>query len=252
MGFCAVAILLLGASGSAQTRLEADARIGEILLCVGQGAVIDVSGRGTPGVSILDATKKLPNRIGGVALTIDDKPRSGFGSWGSALWRTGLYLTDLETTGSLGLQYQLRIARYRVSTTTSIENDRVAKTLEARWSEWIPKPPLLARIAQRRGRPTAWEVPVQVRFVLDAQQCDDRTTLVGTITGEADTSVFQCGLIHRIAEHQARATLGAELPRALSTVRAQGTAWYQAGAHDLEPTLSRISAGLQAIKVLRR
>jgi hypothetical protein len=236
-------VLILGATASAQRRMEVDDSIRGILFKVGAGAFSDARLKEGGLFNGIDAVQ-LPTDF---ALLIDGTPRSGVRGWAEAFWRIGGFLTDLRTDGDIGYSYSLIYGRYHISTETKVFNDDVTKTFNVWWTESIEKP----RFLKRRGD-EYWEVPIYVTIKVHANSNQETTILVGTATGRADTSDFRCRLIrNRRAEPEATVTLDEGLRRALRIIQEKGTEFYLLGATDLGPILAEIGRGMKVIRVLR-
>lgn len=241
------AILILGATGSAERRLETEQEIAGIVVRVVIGAIGDVFNSKTSGL-----------RPGGLlrmgqapTLTIDGQHRTGWRALGEAVLRVARYAANgtgevdgrghrgtgevERISGSVGYAYRLRIRGYDVRRATRIENGYVLLTTDAWWTEVVP----VGRLTRR--------VPIHVVIVITAtEHADGSTLLVGTATGTADTSDFSCGIVRRIAERKAAATLNSGLAAALASIQRKGTDWYH-GADEYTAILDNIGNGVRTI-----
>jgi hypothetical protein len=227
------AILILSASGSAQRSMEVEQQISGIILRVGVGGAQDALPKllesvGTSGRTTNWTVLDMPT------LCIDNQPRTGWKSWVEAVCRTAGYAADWKHDGSIGYEYRLRIRGYDVRRSTRIENGRVVLTTDAWWTEVVT----VGRSVRR--------IPIHVRIRIDATEVACGTTLVGYASGEADTSDFRCGLVRRLAERQAAATLDRELGELLRVAESGGVRLYH-GADQVTGLLDGIGEAMRTI-----
>ena len=213
-----LALLILGANASAQRSMTVeDQTIAGIVLQVVAGG-------------INDALPKLRRVAGGSAgnvdwpvldvpaLRIDGEPRAGWRAWGEAVCRIAGYATDLRDDGSIGYAYLVQLRGMDVTTSTTVLDGYVWKTISTGWIERV-------EITRRITR----EIPIHVVIVITATERGTETYLVGTATGYADTRDFRCRLVRRIAEQRAATELRIGLADALRRIQDGGTRLYLAG-----------------------
>jgi len=225
------AILILGATGHAERSMETDASIGRIVgQCIG-GLVKDGWGMDRRSRISLDSFPQL---------TIDGQPREGLRSWGEACWTVGGLATDRRSAGSVGYSYRLHLRGYNIRRETAISDGHVLLTTDAWWTEVVP--------IGRRIR----KVPIHVTITISAsERSGQETLLVGTARGTADTRDFRCGLVRRIAERQATASLNAGLRNALAEIERRGRLAYAGGA-EIADVLDGIHLGIKIAGRMRR
>lgn len=231
------AILIISATGSAQRSLVVEQEISGILLRVAWGEVSDVSLRGRfRATGVVGSSFEIPD----VSLTIDSQPRTGWRAWGEAAIRVTYYAVaaDNRREGFVQYSYVINLRKYCIQRRTTISDGCVTLTTDIQWTEQVD----IGRLTR--------EIPIYVRVVINANERSGGTVIVGTGTGTADTSDFQCFIVRRIAERQAAATLDRELPRVLRAIEQRGRSWYAAG--EMPSIVSSIGDGIRAIGRLRR
>lgn len=234
----AAAILILGASGSAERSMEsADSIAGIVAQCV-HGAWDDGKLRGRiRAAGMVGSAFEVPD----VQLTIDGQPREGLRAWGEAGCRVARYVINTEATGRVEYSYSLQVRAYTVRRHTEIRDGRVMLTTDAWWTEVVQ---VTRRISRR--------VPIHVTITISAsERSGPATVLVGTAIGRADTREFRCGLVRRIAERQASDTLRVQLPAVLRTIERGGRKFYAGGA-EIADVLDGINLGIKIAGRIRR
>lgn len=229
------AILILGATGSAQRSMVVEQEPIGIVVRVIIGGVGDVlnSDRSDRGLQVAVSTAR--RTLATAELTIDNEPRTGWRAWGAAAVRVGAYAADARSDGSVVYEYQLRVRRYLVRRSTAISDGNVALTTDAWWTETVP--------VGRRMR----EIPIHVTITIRAEETRWGTVLHGLARGTADTSDFRCGRVRfKHAEPEATATLNRELSNALVVIESKGTDWYH-GADQYTDILDSIGTGMRTI-----
>lgn len=232
------ALLLIGASGSATRSLESEQSIAGIVAGVVYGGVKDgLQLRKVHGIAEVFTCPTLNSRP---MLSIDSQPRTGWRAWGEAAIRVTYYAVaaDNRRKGSVQYSYVINLRKYCIQRRTTISDGCVTLTTDIQWTEQVD----IGRLTR--------EIPIYVRVVINANERSGGTVIVGTGTGTADTSDFQCFIVRRIAERQAAATLDRELPRVLRAIEQRGRSWYAAG--EMPSIVSSIGDGIRAIGRLRR
>jgi len=246
------AILILGASGSAERSMTTDASIGRIVASIAWGAVSDVVQIAKRRVGNDDrGMGGIPSPTG-VHLQIDGTERTGWRAWAEAAWRVGGYVADARSDGSVGLSYRLRIRRYSIATSTAVSDGRVEKVIDAWWTDVVVI--LVPRFLRWLiGEQIVRRIPVHVSISIRADETSSESTrIVGTATGTADTSDFHCrGVRLRIAEPQATASLNAGLRNALAAIERGGRQFY-AGGSEIADVLDKVKLGIKIGGILIR
>jgi hypothetical protein len=228
------AILLIGASGHAERSVTVeDQQIAGVVARVIGGALGDGFAFGRKrerGISGLVPRELLES----VTLSIDGEQRTGWRAWCEGVARVGAYAADCRTDGSVGYSYRLRVRGYDIRRYTGIANDHVVLTTDAWWVETVPV-----------GRSTR-RIQIHVTIRITAVEAGGVTRLVGTAVGTANLDAFRCGLIRKIAERQAAATLDRELDRCLMGIERTGTRLYL-GSADIGPVLDGIGEAMRTV-----
>jgi len=244
----ALALLLIGASGSAERTLESRDSIAGIVIQVVGGAVKDAFSETTrPG-----GLRRVLRGATFTGLEIDGRPRSGIFSWLAAADRIAGYALDRQTGGSVEYSYRLQIQQYHVLRRSRVVDDQVTLTTSTGWTERI-------QLTKRLTR----EVPISVTITITATEvtrdgagvraaADETaggTRIRGVIRGTANVSDFRCQVVRGIAENRAGVELDAGLARALLVVKTKGRAYYHAGASDV---LDALRAAIRIGRRMRR
>jgi hypothetical protein len=234
------AILILGATATAERRMETGASIEEIIGRVAWGAVSDViGGEQTERFDLGGLVRQEVLRT--AELTIDGHPRTGWAAWAGAAWRVCGYALDKQNAGSVEYSYHINIRGFAVKRHTEIRDGRVTLTTSTGWVERVP---ITKGIVRR--------IPIHVSITIRADETDLQSTrIVGTATGTADTRSFRCGLVRSIADSAASRELDAGLRQALETVQRRGVQWYL-GATELGDVIEILQDGIELGRRLRR
>jgi len=241
------AILILGASGSAERSMTTDASIGRIVASVAWGAVNDAASQIRVRRTVEDDARGSRTAwarlqavgLDKVALQIDGESRTGHRAWAKAVASVIGYIADCRKTGSVGYGYRLRVRGYDIRRTTVIQDGHVLLTTDAWWVEYV-----------KVGRSTR-RIPIHVTIRITAVENAGNTVLVGAGWGVADTSAFRCGIVRRIAEQQAAEQLDAGLANALATIERGGRQFYAGGA-EIADVLDGINLGIKIAGRIRR
>ena len=228
-------LLTFCASGSATRQIAVEPSIAAIVGRVAIGGVEDavygVAERGSGGGGF--------EGLGSISLSIDGEPRTGVCGWAEAGWRVAGYAADWKTGGDVEYTYRLQLQQYQIHRRTAIADGHVMLITDIYWTEQVSV-----------GRRMIG-VPIHVKIIISAvESVGSRTVLSGVAHGRADTSVFRCHLLRRIAERRASKTLNRELMGALVRIETTGRGLYAAG--ELPEIIGTIGSGIGTIGRLRR
>jgi hypothetical protein len=238
MNLICAAILMLGASVSVQREIETNDTIAGIVAQVLWGAVEDAFVRDAESKDCSGIRAAGSDLLSSLRLRIDGQPRTGFWSWAGAAYRVAGYALDRQSGGCVTYSYRLRVRGYDVRRHTEISDGRVTLTTSTGWTEMVP----VLRSTKR--------ILIYVSFVIAATERSGKTSLLGSATGWADCSEFDCRLVRSVAERTAATELRYGLGRFWLAAETTGRDWY-AGGSELAPILDGLRAGFEMGRRLR-
>jgi hypothetical protein len=229
--------------------VETNDKIAHIIARVAWGAVEDVFGKlaaiGNADASTRNSTADIGRILREMEpeLRIDGTERTGIWSWIGAAYRIAGYALDTQHSGSVGYSYWIRIRGYHVRRDTWITDEHVLLTTSTGWVERVP---ITSRIVR--------EVPIYVRIRVDATETEGPrcgTRILGTATGRAGLSDFECGIVRSIAARTAAEQLGIGLGRFGLDAETAARRWY-AGGNEIGEILDDLQRAINFGRRVRR